>query len=121
MSHVLKHGVTSIHHMAYTWNDISVFKRFGSTPWAIGLEREADGVRPIVAVYWAAHRAWERKKLRTRIYAAVPLSSWEQLAEEKQRLGNLLQDSGGDEFCALLICSPPSMRRDSGGAANVGR
>jgi hypothetical protein len=107
--------------MAYTWNDIAVFKRFGSTPWAIGLEREADGVRPIVAVYWAAHRAWERKKLRTRIYAAVPLSSWEQLAEEKQRLGNLLQDSGGDEFCALLICSPPSMRRDSGGAANVGR
>lgn len=51
------------------------------------MEREADGVTPIVAVYWAVHRAWERKKLRTRIYAAVPLSSWEQLAEEKQRLG----------------------------------
>lgn len=70
MSHVLKHGVTSIHHMAYTWNDIAVFKR-----------------------------AWERKKLRTRIYAAVPLSSWEQLAEEKQRLGiPVEQRTWGDDW-----------------------
>jgi hypothetical protein len=35
MSHVLKHGVTSIHHMAYTWNDIAVFKRFGSTRYGL--------------------------------------------------------------------------------------
>jgi predicted amidohydrolase YtcJ len=32
MSHVLKHGVTSIHHMSYTWNDVTVFKRFATTP-----------------------------------------------------------------------------------------
>jgi len=52
MRHVAAQGVTSVHHMG-TWRDIGIFDR--------------------------AHAAG---RLRTRIYAVVPLSSWERLRAE---------------------------------------
>ncbi|MGQ0647359.1 MAG: amidohydrolase [Gemmatimonadaceae bacterium] len=51
MAYVASHGVTSVHHMG-SWNDLAIFKR--------------------------AHAAG---RLRTRIYAAVPLSTWERLRD----------------------------------------
>jgi predicted amidohydrolase YtcJ len=57
MKYVASHGVTSVHHMG-TWDDLAVFRR--------------------------AHR---KGALRTRIYAAVPLSSWRKLAGEVQAKG----------------------------------
>ncbi|HEY0972657.1 MAG TPA: amidohydrolase [Gemmatimonadales bacterium] len=51
MSHVAAQGVTSVHNMG-SWGDLAVFER--------------------------AHRAG---RLRTRIYAAVPLASWERLRD----------------------------------------
>lgn len=52
MQYVASHGVTSVHNMGY-WEELSVFKR-----------------------------AHERGVLATRIYAAVPLATWEQLRDE---------------------------------------
>lgn len=51
MRYVAARGVTSVHHMG-SWNDLAAFQR--------------------------AHR---NKKLRTRIYAAVPLATWHKLDE----------------------------------------
>src|SRR5687767_1259183 len=51
MTHVLERGVTTVHNMG-SWSDLAVFER--------------------------AHRAG---RLRTRIYAAVPLASWERLRD----------------------------------------
>ncbi|MFN2399334.1 MAG: amidohydrolase [Gemmatimonadaceae bacterium] len=51
MRHVAQHGVTSIHNMG-SWDDLATFER-----------ARRDG------------------RLRTRIYAAVPLSSWERLRD----------------------------------------
>jgi predicted amidohydrolase YtcJ len=51
MAYVASHGVTSIHNMG-SWNDLAIFQR----------ARAAD-------------------RLRTRIYAAVPLSTWERLRD----------------------------------------
>ncbi|CAN5663829.1 amidohydrolase [soil metagenome] len=51
MNHVAGHGVTSVHHMG-SWSDLATFRR-----------------------------AHGRDGLRTRIYAAVPLSSWARLRD----------------------------------------
>lgn len=51
MTHVAEQGVTSVHHMG-SWSDLAVFRR-----------------------------AHARGGLRTRIYAAVPLSSWARLRD----------------------------------------
>lgn len=51
MKHVAEQGVTSVHHMG-TWNELAVFQR-----------------------------AHEAGRLRTRIYAAVPLASWTRLRD----------------------------------------
>jgi predicted amidohydrolase YtcJ len=51
MAYVAAQGVTSVHHMG-SWDDLAVFER--------------------------AHKA---NRLRTRIYAAVPLSTWERLRD----------------------------------------
>lgn len=51
MTYVASHGVTSVHNMG-TWNDLAIFER--------------------------AHAA---SRLRTRIYAAVPLATWERLRD----------------------------------------
>ena len=53
MRFVASHGVTSVHHMG-TWEDLAVFER--------------------------AHAAG---RLRTRIYAAVPIHTWERLARAR--------------------------------------
>ena len=52
MTYVARHGVTSVHNMG-SWRDVAVFRR--------------------------AHAAG---RLRTRIYAAVPLHTWERLRDE---------------------------------------
>lgn len=65
MEYVAKQGVTSIVHMG-TWEDLEVFER--------------------------AHKAG---KLKTRIYAAVPLSSWQQLREKVSKEGR------GDEWLRI--------------------
>ncbi|HEY1008822.1 MAG: amidohydrolase [Daejeonella sp.] len=57
MDYVVERGVTSIQNMG-TWGDLEVFRR--------------------------AHK---KKELKTRVYAAVPLSSWEKLVEEVERSG----------------------------------
>jgi hypothetical protein len=62
MAHVAAQGVTTVHHMG-TWEDLEVFER--------------------------AHAA---SRLRTRIYAAVPLATWERLAEHAREHGR------GDEW-----------------------
>jgi len=51
MIYLSENGITSIHHMG-SWNDLAVFKR-----------------------------AYENNNLAMRVYAAVPLSGWEQLYE----------------------------------------
>jgi predicted amidohydrolase YtcJ len=51
MQYVAEQGVTAVHHMG-TWDDLAVFER-----------------------------AWRAGRLRTRIQAAVPLSTWRQLAD----------------------------------------
>ncbi|HXH07992.1 MAG TPA: amidohydrolase [Vicinamibacterales bacterium] len=51
MRYVAAQGVTSVHHMG-SWDDLEVFAR-----------------------------AWKAGRLRTRIYAAVPLASWERLRD----------------------------------------
>jgi hypothetical protein len=57
MDHVARFGVTSVHHMG-TFEDLEVFRR-----------------------------AHDQGRLRTRIYAAVPLDGFERLAEEVARAG----------------------------------
>jgi predicted amidohydrolase YtcJ len=57
MQFVAKQGVTSVHHMG-TWDDLAVFER--------------------------AHAAG---RLSTRIYAAVPIDTWERLADRVQVMG----------------------------------
>ncbi|SKB74723.1 amidohydrolase [Daejeonella lutea] len=57
MDYVAEKGVTSIQNMG-TWGDLEVFKR-----------------------------AHQNKTLKTRVYAAVPLSTWKQLAEEVDKNG----------------------------------
>jgi len=57
MTHVAARGVTSVHHMG-SWDDLAVFRR--------------------------AHAAG---RLRTRIVAQVPLSTWARLRDEVQRAG----------------------------------
>jgi predicted amidohydrolase YtcJ len=51
MKYVAAQGVTAVHHMG-TWNDLDVFER-----------------------------AWRAGRLSTRIYAAVPLGTWERLRD----------------------------------------
>ncbi len=57
MSYVASHGVTAVHNMG-SWEDLATFER--------------------------AHRAG---RLRTRVYAAVPLASWERLAAHVKARG----------------------------------
>lgn len=67
MSHVTAQGVTTVHHMG-SWNDLEVFRR-----------------------------ARERDALETRIYAAVPLSSWKRLRDfvETEGRGDVMLSFGG--------------------------
>ncbi|MEP6619494.1 MAG: amidohydrolase [bacterium] len=65
MTYVAERGVTSVHHMG-TWGDVAVFER--------------------------AHR---EDSLRTRISAAVPLSTWEQLRDTIAARGR------GDEWLCI--------------------
>lgn len=58
MRYVAERGVTSVHNMAFVWEDLDLFR--------------------------IAHQHGE---LRTRIYAAVPLAQWERLADEVARNG----------------------------------
>ncbi len=71
MEYVAARGVTSVHHMG-TWADVEVFER--------------------------ARRAG---RLRTRVYAAVPLDSWERLRDEVRggRFGGA--DGRGDDWLRL--------------------
>ncbi len=57
MQYVASHGVTTVHNMGY-WDELAVFRR-----------------------------AHDRGVLGTRIYAAVPLASWEQLRDEIRARG----------------------------------
>lgn len=57
MTYVASHGVTSVHNMG-SWSDLAIFER--------------------------AHHAG---RLKTRIYAAVPLASWERLRDTVQARG----------------------------------
>ena len=115
MSHVLAQGVTSVHNMG-SWNDLAVFER-----------GRAGG------------------RLRTRIYAAVPLSTWERLrdtvaargrGDEWLRIGGLkafvdgslgshtaaflepFTDAPGDR--GLLVTEPDDLRRWTAGADAAG-
>ncbi len=65
MSYVARQGVTSVHSMG-TWDDLAVYER-----------------------------ARNRGKLRTRIYAVVPLSSWQKLRDKVER------DGRGDEWLRI--------------------
>ncbi|QHT71948.1 amidohydrolase [Rhodocytophaga rosea] len=65
MEYVAARGVTAVHHMG-SWDNIATFKR--------------------------AHQAG---KLNTRIYAAVPLSSWQQLRD------TVLKQGRGDEWLKI--------------------
>ncbi len=65
MAHVAARGVTSVHHMG-TWDDLAIFDR--------------------------AHAA---RRLRTRIYAAVPLSTWRRLRDAVGARGR------GDEWLRI--------------------
>ena len=65
MTYVASHGVTSVHNMG-SWSDLAIFER--------------------------AHAAG---RLRTRIYAAVPLSTWERLRDTLQARGS------GDEWLRI--------------------
>ena len=115
MSHVLAQGVTSVHNMG-SWNDLAVFER-----------GRAAG------------------RLRTRIYAAVPLSTWERLrdtiaargrGDHWLRIGGLkafvdgslgshtaaflepFTDAPGDR--GLLVTDPEDLRRWTAGADAAG-
>ena len=115
MRHVAERGVTSVHNMG-SWNDLAVFER--------------------------ARRA---NRLRTRIYAAVPLASWERLrdtiaargrGDEWLRIGALkafvdgslgshtaaflepFTDAPGDS--GLLVTAPADLRRWTAGADAAG-
>jgi predicted amidohydrolase YtcJ len=68
MRHVGAQGVTSVHHMG-TWADLDVFER-----------------------------ARAARTLRTRVYAAVPLATWDRLAQtlKAKRFGG--DDGGGDDW-----------------------
>ena len=115
MSHVLARGVTSVHNMG-SWADLAVFER--------------------------AHRAG---RLRTRIYAAVPLASWQRLrdtvaargrGDEWLRIGGLkafVDGSLGSHTAAflepftdaptdsgLLVSTPDDLRRWTTGADAAG-
>lgn len=65
MQYVAKQGVTTVHHMG-SWDDLTVFKRC---------------------------RAYG--ELKTRIYAAVPISTWQQLRDEVETNGR------GDEWLRI--------------------
>lgn len=65
MTHVAEQGVTSVHNMG-SWRNLAAFER--------------------------AHRA---NRLRTRIYAAVPLASWERLRDTVAKRGR------GDEWLRI--------------------
>ncbi|MEP6492573.1 MAG: amidohydrolase [bacterium] len=65
MRFVASHGVTSVHHMG-TWDDLAVFER--------------------------AHAA---RRLGTRIYAAVPINTWERLRDRVASVGR------GDEWLRI--------------------
>jgi predicted amidohydrolase YtcJ len=65
MAHVARQGVTSVHHMG-TWEDLTVFER--------------------------AHAA---QRLTTRIYAAVPIGTWERLRDHVAAHGR------GDEWLRI--------------------
>jgi predicted amidohydrolase YtcJ len=67
MAYVAEQGVTSVHHMG-SWDDLEVFTR----------ARQAD-------------------RLRTRIYAAVPLDTWSRL-DELVRSGTHGPDGRGDDW-----------------------
>jgi predicted amidohydrolase YtcJ len=111
MTHVLERGVTTVHNMG-SWSDLAVFER----------ARAAD-------------------RLRTRIYAAVPLESWERLRDTVAargrgdrwlRIGGLkgfvdgslgshtaaflapFTDAPGDT--GLLVTPPEALRRWTAGA-----
>jgi predicted amidohydrolase YtcJ len=58
MDHLLEQGVTTVHTMGYDWTDLAVYRR-----------------------------AHEQGRLRTRIYAMVPISDWRQLAAEVEAGG----------------------------------
>ena len=115
MSHVLAQGVTSVHNMG-SWTDLAVFER-----------GRAGG------------------RLRARIYAAVPLSTWERLrdtvaargrGDEWLRIGGLkafvdgslgshtaaflepFTDAPGDR--GLLVTEPDDLRRWTAGADAAG-
>ena len=115
MRHVLERGVTSVHNMG-SWADLAVFER--------------------------AHRAG---RLRTRIYAAVPIASWERLrdtvaargrGDEWLRIGALkafVDGSLGSHTAAflepftdaptdtgLLVTTPAELRRWTSGADAAG-
>ncbi len=115
MDYVAAQGVTSVHHMG-SWNDLATFRR--------------------------AHAAG---KHRTRIYAAVPLSSWRKLSREVQangrgdawlRIGGLkgfVDGSLGSHTAALLepyddspndrgllVNDPQQLRRWVSGADQAG-
>jgi len=53
MDYLLERGVTTVHTMGYDWNDMAVFRR-----------------------------AHQQGRLRTRIYAIVPIGDWARLADE---------------------------------------
>lgn len=65
MTYVASHGVTSVHNMG-SWSDLAIFQRARTTG-----------------------------RLKTRIYAAVPLSTWEQLRDTVQVRGT------GDEWLRI--------------------
>jgi predicted amidohydrolase YtcJ len=65
MRFVARHGVTSVHHMG-TWSDLAVFER-----------------------------ARAANTLATRIYAAVPIDTWERLRDRVEQAGR------GDEFLRI--------------------
>ena len=115
MTHVLEQGVTSVHNMG-SWSDLAVFER-----------GRAAG------------------RLRTRIYAAVPLASWERLRDTVAargrgdvwlRIGGLkgfvdgslgshtaallepFTDAPGDR--GLLVTEPEDLRRWTAGADAAG-
>ena len=58
MDYLLEHGVTTVHTMGYGWTDLTVYRR-----------------------------AHQQGRLRTRIYAMVPISDWQQLAAEVEARG----------------------------------
>ncbi|HCK99273.1 MAG TPA: amidohydrolase [Candidatus Marinimicrobia bacterium] len=62
MDHLLSHGVTSVHHMG-SWDDLRIFEHYN-----------------------------KMKKLRIRISAAVPLSTWQRLREK------IKSDGTGDNW-----------------------